>query len=160
MSVILFACGRGKLTIQAAVYPPLVLLTRTIRLGDAPFLAILTALLNPNTDAAPSQRLLTLMVLLEDRKEWTGGLGENALDKIMQIERVSEYLLLAVQQYTFENALRPLLGVLLEQYVFRLTSYLKTADSAGLLSPYSFYNLWHLCRAFLLPQWSISPTSS
>jgi U3 small nucleolar RNA-associated protein 10 len=75
---------------QAAVYPPLVLLTRSIRLADEPFLAILTALLTPSSGANPSQRLLTLLVILNDRSGWDQGLGEEGSERLAGMKRLGE----------------------------------------------------------------------
>lgn len=90
---------------QAAVYPPLVLLTRSIRLADGPFLALVSSLLTPSTGANPAQRILTLLVILDDRKAWTGGLGENASENLSKVKLLGETLAAVMSTYGFTTAL-------------------------------------------------------
>ena len=103
--------------VQAAVYPPLILLTRTVRLADEPFLAILSALLTPGTGAIGTQRILTLLVLLNDRKGWTRGLGDKAAEHLAQVKLLGDTLLAAMGKYGFENATGVVVGSMLDRYV-------------------------------------------
>lgn len=91
--------------IQAAVYPPLLLLSRSVRLADEPFKAVLEALLVTASGANPSHRILTLLVLLNERPGWQGGLGQAAGRKLSKIERLGEILVAALTKYGFEQAI-------------------------------------------------------
>lgn len=97
------------------MYPPLILLTRSVRLADGPFLAILSALITPATGAVPTQRVLTLLVLLNDRKGWNQGLGVDGAQNLAKIKMLGETLEVAMGKYGFEEALRVVLGILLDR---------------------------------------------
>jgi U3 small nucleolar RNA-associated protein 10 len=99
--------------VNAAVYPPLVLLARCVRLADAPFAAVVEALLTPGTGANPSQRILTLLVLLDPRKGWEG-LGENAPVRLAKIPQLGELLVAAMHKYGFGNAVSAVVSALVE----------------------------------------------
>lgn len=99
--------------VNAAVYPPLVLLSRSVRLADGPFAAVVEALLTPATGANPSQRVLTLLVLLDQRKGWQG-LGEDAPARLAKIPQIGELLVAAMEKYGFEAALQTVVGALIE----------------------------------------------
>lgn len=100
---------------QAAVYPPLVLLTRSVTLADGPFQAIVSSLLTPSSYANPSQRVLTLLVILNDRPSWTGGLGDDAPVQLVKIKELGEILVAAMEKYGFEFAIKIVVSVLLER---------------------------------------------
>lgn len=100
---------------QAAVYPPLVLLTRTVPLADEPFLAIVSSLLTPGTGSNPSQRMLTLLVILNDRHIWPLGLGEHATENLAKISQLGEILVAAMDKYRFEKALNIVVKSMLEK---------------------------------------------
>lgn len=102
---------------QAAVYPPLILLTRTIRLADGPFLAVLSALLTPSTGADPAQSVLTLLFLLNGRSDWRGGLGDDASAHLAQVKDLGNLLVSGIVKYNFEDAVRVVVEVLLERWV-------------------------------------------
>jgi U3 small nucleolar RNA-associated protein 10 len=92
-----------------------VLLTRTVQLADEPFLAILEALLAPDSGANSSQRLLTLLVILNDRKGWTSGLGENAAEHLSYIPRLSDLLIVVMGKYDLEDAIAIVVSALAER---------------------------------------------
>lgn len=100
---------------QAAVYPPLVLLTRTVPLADEPFLAIASSLFTPGTGSNPSQRMLTLLVILNDRHIWPLGLGEHATENLAKISQLGEILVAAMDKYRFEKALNIVVKSMLEK---------------------------------------------
>lgn len=100
---------------QAAVYPPLVLLTRTVPLADEPFLAIASSLLTPGTGSNPSQRMLTLLVILNDRHIWPLGLGEHGTENLAKISQLGEILVAAMDKYRFEKALNIVVKSMLEK---------------------------------------------
>lgn len=99
------------------MYPPVILLARSIRLAEAPFSALVSALLTPSTGALAPQRVLTLLVLLNERKGWTGRLGENGAQHLAQIRMLGETLEAALVKYGFEDPVRIVLEVMLERYV-------------------------------------------
>lgn len=101
--------------VSAAVYPPLVLLARCVRLADAPFAAVIEALLTPGTGANPSQRVLTLLVLLDQRKGWEGGMGQDAAARLVKISQLGELLVAAMQKYGFETAIQVVVAALTEE---------------------------------------------
>jgi U3 small nucleolar RNA-associated protein 10 len=118
---------------QAAVYPPLILLTRTIRLADEPFQAILSALLTPGTGAIGTQRILTLLVLLNDRKVWTAGLGDKAAEHLGQVKLLGDTLLAAMGKYGFEDAIGIVIGAMLDRLVspLRPVNHIAFSSSRG-----------------------------
>jgi U3 small nucleolar RNA-associated protein 10 len=97
--------------VNAAVYAPLVLLTRTIYLADAPFAAIADALLTPATGADPAQRLLTTLVVLDQRKSFTG-FSDGAAAHLMAIPQLGGLLIAAMEKYGFETAMQAVVGAL------------------------------------------------
>jgi U3 small nucleolar RNA-associated protein 10 len=90
-------------------------LTRSTHLADGPFEAIVEALLTPDTGADVSQRLLTLLVVLNDRKGWQGGLGEDASDRLAGIHELGGMLVASMEKYDFTNALSVILDELIAQ---------------------------------------------
>lgn len=92
-------------------------MTRSIRLADGPFLAIVSSIITPNTGANPAQRLLTLLVILNDRKEWKGGLGEEASERLGKIKMLGQTLQAAMLKYGFENALSVILPIMAQRFV-------------------------------------------
>lgn len=104
-----------KLISQAAVYPPLILLARSIRLANGPFAALLSALIAPKTGADPSQRILTLLFLLNERRDWTGGMGGNACAHLCKIKGLSNLLIGSMEKYHFDDAVRIVSTVLLQE---------------------------------------------
>lgn len=109
--VTLLSTTRAGPEVNAAVYPPLVLLTRTVYLADAPFAAIADALLTPATGADPSQRLLTLLVVLDQRKQFTS-FGDDAAKHLASIPQVDGLLTAAMEKYGFETAMKAIVGAL------------------------------------------------
>jgi len=103
---------------QAAVYSPLILLTRIVRLADGPFLALLSAIISPTSKAAPAQRLLTLLVVLDDRPGWDQGLGENGSQCLARVKIFGENLVAAMERFGFEEGLKTVLKVLVERCDF------------------------------------------
>ncbi|TYJ57970.1 U3 small nucleolar RNA-associated protein 10 [Cryptococcus floricola] len=101
--------------VNAAIYPPLVLLTRAEHLADEPFAAILSSLLTPATGANASQRMLTLLLILNDRSNWALGLGPQASENLVKVRHLDQILVAAMDKYGFENALKVLLASLLEK---------------------------------------------
>ncbi|CAK9783229.1 hypothetical protein CC85DRAFT_281973 [Cutaneotrichosporon oleaginosum] len=97
--------------INAAVYAPLVLLTRTVYLADAPFAAIADALLTPATGADPGQQLLTIIVVLDQRKSFTG-FSDGAAARFMSIPQLSGLLIAAMEKYGFETAMQAIVSAL------------------------------------------------
>lgn len=79
-------------------------MARSVRLADGPFAALVSALTNPEAGANTSQRLLTLLVVLNDRPDWTGGLGDNAAEKLSKIALLGETVKAAMDKYGFEAA--------------------------------------------------------
>lgn len=118
--------------VNAAVYPPLVLLARSVRLADAPFAAILEALLTPSTGAAPSQRVLTLLVLLDARKGWDQGLGADAPARLATIPQLGDLLVAAMEKYGFENAMQVIMSVLIDDVPESLETLTKLVDYPNL----------------------------
>jgi U3 small nucleolar RNA-associated protein 10 len=92
-----------------------VLLTRTIRLADEPFLAILSALITPDTGANPSQRVLTLLVILNDCTGWTRGLGDEAPRNLAKVEQIGEILTASMEKYGFEGAIAAIITAMSER---------------------------------------------
>lgn len=101
--------------VNAAVYPPLILLTRSVHLADEPFSELLSSLLTPASGADVSQRILTLLVVLNDRKDWQGGLGEDAAARLAQYKEIAGLLTAAMEKYDFTNALSVLFSVMAER---------------------------------------------
>ncbi|WVQ74325.1 U3 small nucleolar RNA-associated protein 10 [Cryptococcus sp. DSM 104548] len=101
--------------VNAAIYPPLVLLTRAEHLADEPFAAILSSLLTPATGANASQRMLTLLLILNDRPNWALGLGPQASESLVKVRHLDQILVAAMDKYGFESAMMVVLASLLEQ---------------------------------------------
>jgi len=101
--------------VNAAVYPPLILLTRSVVLADEPFSEILSALLAPNSGADTSQRILTLLVVLNDRKDWQGGLGDDGAVRLSQYKELSGLLTASMEKYDFTQALSVVFNVMAER---------------------------------------------
>jgi U3 small nucleolar RNA-associated protein 10 len=97
------------------VYPPLVLLSRTVRLADEPFLAILEGLITTDTGANPAQRILTLLVLLNDRPGWTAGLGEDDAEKLSSIPRLGDLLVAGLEKYGMGEAIGVIVASIAER---------------------------------------------
>jgi U3 small nucleolar RNA-associated protein 10 len=95
----------------------LILLTRSVRLADGPFLAVLSSLTTPDTGADASQRILTLLVLLNDRPGWTEGLGADAAVKLRSVDDLGPLLIAAMQRYGFEEAFKAILPALMQRSV-------------------------------------------
>ncbi|WWC92888.1 uncharacterized protein L201_007850 [Kwoniella dendrophila CBS 6074] len=112
--VIILSATHGGEDVNAAVYPPLVLLTRSVTLTDEAFQAIVSSLLTPSSGANASQRILTLLVILNDRPGYTAGLGENASQNLSKIKQLDQILVAAMEKYGFGEALNVILGVVLE----------------------------------------------
>lgn len=110
----LLSTRRAGSEVNAAVYPPLVLLTRSIKLSDAAFSAVLEALLTPNTGAEPSQRVLTLLVILDGRKGWTKGLGKDAAKNLATIPQLGQLLVAGMEKYGLEAAVQTVMWSLLQ----------------------------------------------
>ncbi|WWD20373.1 hypothetical protein CI109_104849 [Kwoniella shandongensis] len=113
--VVILETPKGGEDVNAAVYPPLVLLTRSITIADGPFQAIVSSLLTPSSLANPSQRMLTLLVILNDRPTWNSGLGVDAPVHLAKIKQLGEILVAAMEKYGFETALKTVVSVLLER---------------------------------------------
>ena len=99
------------------MYPPLILLARTVRLADEVFLAILEAIITPNTGADAPQRILTLLVLLQDHGHWTSGLGSRGTDNLSKIKQLGQILLAAKARYGFEKGLSLVIQVMASRWV-------------------------------------------
>lgn len=84
-------------------------------MADEPFLAILSALITPGTGAIGTQRVLTLLVLLNDRKGWAKGLGNKAAEHLAQVKILGDTLLAAMGKYGFEDAVGTVVGVMLDR---------------------------------------------
>ncbi|WRT69783.1 uncharacterized protein IL334_006774 [Kwoniella shivajii] len=112
--VIILSTPQGGEDVSAAVYPPLVLLTRSVTLAEEAFQAILYALLTPSSGANPSQRMLTLLVTLNDRPGYNGGLGENAAEHLSKVKQLDHILIAAMEKYGFEASLKVVFGTMLE----------------------------------------------
>ena len=102
---------------KAAVYPPLILLIRTVRLANGPFEAILSAIIHPNSKADPAQRLLTLLVVLDDRPGWSQGLGKNGSAHLAKVNMLGENLVAAMQKFGLKEGMTTLLQVMIERCV-------------------------------------------
>ncbi|WVQ66419.1 uncharacterized protein L199_004599 [Kwoniella botswanensis] len=101
--------------VNAAVYPPLVLLTRSITLTDEAFHAIVSSILTPNSGANASQRILTLLVILNDRPGYSCGLGDNASQSLSKVKQLDQILVAALDKYKFETAMNTVASVILEE---------------------------------------------
>lgn len=97
------------------MYPPLILLTRSTYLADEPFSAILTALLTDDSGADASQRLLTLLVILNDRTGWDQGLDSEAVEALARVPGLESLLLAAMERYDFTQALSVLLSEMVKE---------------------------------------------
>ncbi|GMK56611.1 hypothetical protein CspeluHIS016_0304510 [Cutaneotrichosporon spelunceum] len=97
--------------VNAAVYAPLVLLTRTVYLADEPFTAIADALLTPSTGADPGQRLLTTLVVLDQRKSFIG-FSHDAAAHLTAIPKLGSLLVTAMEKYGFETAMQAIVSAL------------------------------------------------
>ena len=97
------------------MYPPLILIARSVRLADGPFLALLSALLTPSSGAEPTQRVLTLLFLLNERPDWDGGLGEKACARLCKIKRLGTIMLGAMEKYGFAPAMPVIVDALLDE---------------------------------------------
>jgi U3 small nucleolar RNA-associated protein 10 len=78
-------------------------------------LAIISALITPKTGATPSQRILTLLVVLNDRSGWTQGLGDGAIIGLREVKDLGLLLVTAMEKYGFEEAMRVVLPGLLDK---------------------------------------------
>ncbi|TXT12979.1 hypothetical protein VHUM_01380 [Vanrija humicola] len=121
--------------VNAAIYPPLVLLTRTVQLSDPAFLAIIESLLTPNSGANPSQRLLTLLVILDQRKGWEGGLGEDAAANLAKIPQIGDLLVAAIDKYGFVEATKAVVAALVENVTLSQETLTKLVDYPTLATP-------------------------
>lgn len=130
--ITLLSTRRAGPEVNAAVYPPLVLLSRSIKLSDAPFAAVVEALLTPNTGAEPSQRVLTLLVLLDGRKGWNKGLGSAAASNLAEIPQLGQLLVAAMEKYGFETALQTIMRALLQDVVVSRETLTILVDFASL----------------------------
>ncbi|ORY34663.1 U3 small nucleolar RNA-associated protein 10 [Naematelia encephala] len=102
--------------VNAAVYPPLVLLSRTVQLADAPFAALLGALITPKTGAHPSQRILTTLIILEGRPGWNGGwANEEAAIALATVPDLGRVLVAAMGKYDFDSAVKVVLDAMLDK---------------------------------------------
>jgi U3 small nucleolar RNA-associated protein 10 len=97
------------------VYPPLILLLRSVRLADGPLLALLSALLSPSSGAEPTQRILTLLFILNDRQDWEGGLGQRACARLCKIKSLGNILISAIERFGFEDSVRVVVDALLDE---------------------------------------------
>ena len=97
------------------MYPPLILLTRSVHLADEPFLEILSSLLTPTSGADTSQRILTLLVVLNDRKDWQGGLGEDGAARLVQHQELAGLLTASMEKYDFTYALSVIFSVMAQR---------------------------------------------
>jgi U3 small nucleolar RNA-associated protein 10 len=61
--------------------------------------------LTPSSGADTSQRILTLLVVLNDRKDWQGGLGEDGADRLSQYKELPGLLTASMEKYDFNHAL-------------------------------------------------------
>ncbi|WVQ95966.1 hypothetical protein IAU59_003065 [Kwoniella sp. CBS 9459] len=112
--VTILSTPNGGEDVNAAVYPPLVLLTRSVTIVDEAFLAVVSALITPTSGADASQRILTLLVLLNDRPRWSGGLGTDASKNLAKVKQLGDILVAATEKYGLDAALRVVLEVLLQ----------------------------------------------
>jgi U3 small nucleolar RNA-associated protein 10 len=71
--------------------------------------------LTPLTGANPAQRTLTLLVLLDDRKGWTGGLGEQAPESLAKVKLLGETLAAVMATYGFASALPVLVAEMMKR---------------------------------------------
>ncbi|WVF68418.1 hypothetical protein IAT40_003183 [Kwoniella sp. CBS 6097] len=113
--VTILSTPNGGEDVNAAVYPPLVLLTRSVTLVDEAFAAIVSALITPSSGADASQRILTLLVILNDRPRWSGGLGSYASKNLAKIKQLGDILVAATEKYGFDAALKVVSETLLQQ---------------------------------------------
>lgn len=97
------------------MYPPLILLTRSIRLAEGPFEALLSALLTPTTGAEPSQRILTILFMLNERPDWSKGMGQAGCARLCKVAGIENLLINAMEKYHFTAAVKVVTGVLLEE---------------------------------------------
>ena len=116
---------RAELGVKAAVYPPLILLTRIIRLADEPFLALLSAIISPYGKADPCQRLLTLLVVLDDRSGWEQGLGDEGSSCLAKVKMLGQNLAAAMERFGFEEGMKTVLKVMIERSARRVTGPLR-----------------------------------
>jgi U3 small nucleolar RNA-associated protein 10 len=86
-----------------------------VRLADGPFQAIASALLTPSSKAEPTQRILTLLFMLNERPDWEGGLGEKACARLCKIKGLSNILIGAMEKYGFSQAMPIVVKALLEE---------------------------------------------
>ena len=93
----------------------MILLARSVRLADGPFLALVSALLTPSSGAEPTQRILTLLFLLNERPDWEGGLGEKGCARLCKIKRLGTILIGAMEKYGFANAFPVIVNALLDE---------------------------------------------
>ena len=98
------------------MYPALILLTRSIRLADEAFAIFLSSMLNPLSGAETSQRILTLLILLDDRGNWENGLGPDGADNLTAYPQLGTMLTAAMEKYGFENALKTLTSIMIQRY--------------------------------------------
>ncbi len=99
------------------MFPPLILLTKTVRLADEAFSSMLSAIINPVANADSAHRLLTLLVVLDDRPGWSGGLGKNGMQSLISVKKLGPNLIAAMEKYGFEEGMKTTLSVLIERYV-------------------------------------------
>ncbi|WVR07984.1 hypothetical protein IAU60_005027 [Kwoniella sp. DSM 27419] len=112
--VIILSMSNSGEDVNAAVYPPLVLLTRSVTLVDDAFLAVVSSLITPSSGANPSQRMLTLLVIFNDRPTWLGGLGDDASKHLGKVKQLGDILIAAMEKYGFDSAVKTILNVLLQ----------------------------------------------
>nr|XP_019009268.1 uncharacterized protein I206_05916 [Kwoniella pini CBS 10737]OCF48049.1 hypothetical protein I206_05916 [Kwoniella pini CBS 10737] len=112
--VTILSTKNGGEDVNAAVYPPLVLLTRSVYLTDEAFHALVSSLLTSTSGANSSQRILTLLVILNDRPGYAAGLGEHAAENLSKIKQLDQILVAAMERYGFETALKTVVAVILE----------------------------------------------
>lgn len=72
-------------------------------------------MLTPATGADPAQRVLTLLVILSGRPEWTQGLGQHGSDWLAKISDLGNLLVTAMEKYGLEEGVRILIPVMLEK---------------------------------------------
>ena len=76
---------------------------------------LVSALLTPDTGAEVSQRLFTLLIILNDRKGWEGSLGEHGPEHLAKIPQLGQMLAAVLEKYDFVHALSVVLPVMVER---------------------------------------------
>ena len=69
-------------------------------------------MLTPKTGADASQRILTLLVMLQDRGDWYMGLGEKAAARLAKVPHLADILVAAMGKYGFGSAMRTVLQLI------------------------------------------------